>query len=148
EVRGSQNGEAELRVVQYVHREGGRPRADREIGDFDFEHRHGHLHLGAFARYELWSLAEHQQPLEIVAENGKVGFCLMDNLPVDANTAPEEPVYADCHAEVQGISVGYGDIYVSALYEQDINVSQVEDGRYRLVNIANPGALVRELDHG
>src|SRR5690606_38063343 len=84
---------------------------------------------------------------ELVAENGKVGFCLMDNVPIDELTAPPEPVYADCEAEVQGISVGYGDIYVSALYEQDIAVADVPPGRYRLINIANPGQAVRELDY-
>lgn len=147
EVRGSQNTETELQVVQYVHRENGMPLADRAIGEFDFEHRHGHLHLGGFARYELWSLDDEGRPIEIVARNAKVGFCLMDNVPVDALTAPSEPVYDDCDAEVQGISVGYGDVYVAALYEQDLNVSHVPAGRYRLVNIANPDHAVRELDH-
>lgn len=145
EVRGSQNTETQLQVVQYVHRSAGRPRPDRPIGEFDFDHRHGHLHLGGFARYELWSLDEVGDEVELVAENAKVGFCLMDNLPVDELSAPPEPVYADCDAEVQGISVGYGDIYVAALYEQDINVSHVPDGRYRLINLANPDGSLLEL---
>src|SRR5690606_23953593 len=134
EVRGSQNTEAALQVEQYLHRTSGGPVPDRAVGEFDFDHRHGHLHLGGFARYELWSLDEEGNPRELVAGNGKVGFCLMDNVPIDELTAPPEPVYADCEAEVQGISVGYGDIYVSALYEQDIAVSDVPPGRYRLIN--------------
>lgn len=145
EVRGSQSTEAALQVIQYVHRSDGDPLPDRAVGSFDFEHRHGHLHLGGFARYELWSLDQAGGPVEVVAENAKVGFCLMDNLPIDESRVPDEPVYANCDAEVQGISVGYGDIYVAALYEQDLNVSGLADGRYRLMNIANPGDVVREL---
>lgn len=147
EVRGSQNTEAALQVEQYLHRTSGGPVPDRAVGEFDFDHRHGHLHLGGFARYELWSLDEVGDEVELVAENAKVGFCLMDNLPIDELSAPPEPVYADCDAEVQGISVGYGDIYVAALYEQDLDVSHVPDGRYRLLNLANPDASVRELDY-
>lgn len=145
EVRGSQNSEEELKVRQYVHRHDQEPVPDRAVGSFDYEHRHGHLHLGGFARYELWSLDDAGRAVDLVAQNAKVGFCLMDNLPIDEERAPEQPVYFDCDAEVQGISVGYGDIYVAALYEQDLNVSHLTDGRYRLVNIANPENAVREL---
>src|SRR5690606_5280539 len=88
EVRGSQNTEAALQVEQYLHRTSGGPVPDRAVGEFDFDHRHGHLHLGGFARYELWSLDEEGNPRELVAENGKVGFCLMDNVPIDELTAP------------------------------------------------------------
>lgn len=78
----------------------------------------------------------------------KVGFCLTDNLPVDHDRAPPEPIYFGCEAEVQGNSVGYGDLYAAELFEQDLNVSHLPDGRYRLLNVANPDGVIRDRDHG
>lgn len=134
-----------MRVLQYVHLDRGAPRPGDRVGSFDFEHRHGHLHLSSFAAYELWALDDFGQPTELVAHNQKVGFCLMDNLPVSDSASDSEPVYSGCDADVQGISVGYGDVYVAALYEQDLNVSDIDDGHYRLVNIVNPDHEIREL---
>lgn len=121
------------------------------VGTFQFEHRHGHLHLAGFARYELWSVGENWELDEIVAKNEKVGFCLMDNIVVDEGLiAPDaEPVYPiDCEADVQGISPGYGDVYVAQLYEQDIVITDLPDGRYALVNVANPEHDILEADYG
>ncbi|MDZ7799770.1 MAG: lysyl oxidase family protein [Trueperaceae bacterium] len=145
EVRGSRNeATGDLEVYQYLHASSGDVRRDRRVGRFDYEHRHGHLHLVSFAQYRLWSLDGDGAPQEVVAENAKVGFCLMDNLVIDEDRAPEGPVYGGCEAEVQGISVGYGDAYLADLFEQDLHVSDVPDGRYRLVNVANPDRALRE----
>jgi hypothetical protein len=145
EVRGSQNeATGDVEVYQYLHASNGDVRRDRPVGTFDYEHRHGHLHLVSFAHYRLWSLDDDGAPREVVAENPKVGFCLMDNLVIDEARAPAAPVYGGCEAEVQGISVGYGDEYLADLYEQDLHVADVPDGRYRLVNVANPERALRE----
>lgn len=145
EVQGAVREETgELEVFQYLHFEDGTVRRDRPVGTFDYEHRHGHLHLSSFARYELWSLDAEGRAEALVAENAKVGFCLMDNLVVDEPRAEGDASYGGCEAEVQGISVGYGDEYLADLYEQDLNISHLEGGRYRLVNIANPDEVLRE----
>lgn len=147
EIRGSPDpDDGEVRVRQIVHRAGGGTRVAGPVGSFDFEHRHGHVHLSSFARYELWRL-EGDAPVTLVAINPKVGFCLMDNLPVDAGRAAEEPVYDQgCDATRQGISPGWGDQYVAQLYEQDLVIDGLPDGRYRLVNIANPEGVLAEAD--
>jgi len=146
EVRGTAIEGDVYEVRQYFHGADLEPSEGPTVGLLAFEHRHGHLHLGGFARYELWALDDDMAPVEVVAVNPKVGFCLMDNLLVDPGTAPEEPVYFDCEAEVQGVSVGYGDIYVADLFEQDLNVSHVAPGLYRLVNTANPDGIIQERD--
>ena len=145
EVWGDADGE-DLRVRQVVHVADGSPRPVRPVGGFDFDHRHGHLHLTAFARYELWRL-EGGTPAALVAENDKVGFCLMDNLVVDEALAAEDPAYAGCDADVQGISPGWGDLYVAQLFEQDIVIEGLPDGPYRVVNIANPDGALAEASH-
>lgn len=68
---------------------------------------------------------------------------------IDADTADLErgAVYGGCRAEVQGVSVGYGDAYVAQLYEQDINISRVPDGNYALVTTANPERAIEETDY-
>lgn len=147
EVRGDPDAaEGDLRVTQYLYDADGRARPERDVGTFDFEHRHGHLHLVNFARYELWSLGDDGQPLERVAANEKVGFCLMDNRVVDAGTAPPEPVYGGCEAAVQGISPGWGDEYLAQLFEQDLDVTDLAPGRYRLRHEANPDGVLHEAD--
>lgn len=135
-----------LEVEQHAVDEDGRWHPVGAVAGFDFEHRHGHLHLTGFADYELWTLPS-GQPGERIAQNAKIGFCLMDNVVVDEAMAPDAPVYGTgCEADVQGISPGYGDLYVAELYEQDIDVTDVPDGRYRLVNIANPDGVLLEAD--
>jgi len=149
EVRGDpDDAEGGLEVEQHAIDMHGRWHAVGAVGRFDFEHRHGHLHLEGFADYELWSLPNGPtgEAGARIAENVKIGFCLMDNVVVDEALASDEAAYLGCEAEVQGISPGYGDLYVADLYEQDIDVTDVPDGRYRLVNIANPDGVLHEAD--
>ncbi len=123
---------------QVVHDADGGRHDLGEVGVLNYEHRHGHLHLASFARYELWSL-EADEPVALVAENDKIGFCLMDNLMVDEELAArDDPWYFACDQSVQGISPGWGDLYVAELLEQDLVLTGVPDGRYRLVNVADP----------
>ena len=158
EVRGDPDeADGGREVEQHAVDADGRWHAVGPVGRFDVEHRHGHLHLSGFADYELWTLpgdlsdpgdptARPDGPGELIAENVKIGFCLMDNVVVDEAMAADGAAYTSCEAEVQGISPGYGDLYVAELYEQDIDITDVPDGRYRLVNVANPDGVLRESD--
>lgn len=152
ETRGAQNPETKrLEVYQYLYPRGkGEAQQGRRVGTFDYNHRHGHLHLQTFARYQLWSLGPQSQPKEPVATNDKVGFCLMDIEPVDLErwNAASAPVYRGCRADVQGISAGYGDEYVAQLYEQDLDITDLPDGNYALVTVANPDLEIDEARYG
>ena len=150
ETRGATNlRTGALEVHQFFHTAGGRVTRGPRIGTFNYNHRHGHLHLEAFARYELWSLDDAGRPFELVALNRKVGFCLMDINPVDISlrNAAQAPVYSGCRADVQGISVGYGDEYVAQLFEQDLDINGLPDGNYSLVTTANPSTTLVEADY-
>ena len=80
----------------------------------------------------------------------EVGFCLMDIKPVDGARphAAAAPAYAGCRADVQGISVGYGDEYVAQLFEQDLDITNLPDGNYALVTVANPDREIDEVRYG
>lgn len=126
------------------------------VGTFNYDHRHGHLHFDDFAHYELWRVGEAGELLEVVAENAKVGFCLMDikhmasdltHLESGLIEAPGGPVYAGCREDVQGISVGWGDEYLSLLFEQDLDLTDVPNGSYAVVVTTNPDRTIEELDY-
>ena len=156
ETRGARNPKTgRLEVYQYIY-DGERATKGRPVGTFDYSHRHGHLHFGGFARYELWSLDADGKRLARVAQNAKVGFCLMDvkqmgsgltHLQSGLIEKPGGPVYAGCREDIQGISVGWGDEYLALLYEQDLDLTGVPSGDYALVVTTNPQRQIEELDY-
>lgn len=148
EVHGSEDpSTGQLSVQQVLYGPTGLQIPGGTVGVFNFEHRHGHLHLSDFASYELWSADEDGNLLDLVAVNDKVGFCLMDNVLIDAELTigDGEPKYPlECSGDVQGISPGYGDIYVAQLFEQDLVITGLPDGRYALINTVNPQGVIIE----
>ena len=165
EVRGAENVQGDFEVFQFFHEDIATPQElvhalgeihasasqtnvmrGSHVGTFNYEHRHGHLHLSTFAHYQLWSVDDSGNKVDLMVENPKVGFCLMDINVVDPTRAGER-MYAGCSADIQGISVGYGDEYLAQLREQDLNISNVPDGKYALVNIANPGLAITESNY-
>ena len=78
-------------------------------GRYTFEQSHSHLHIDAFAYYELWSVDEEGDLQEPLVSNPKVGFCLIDAEIVNPKaTSRETQVYWGCRSEVQGLSPGLG----------------------------------------
>ena len=155
ETRGARNAAGQLEVYQYVY-EGDAAKRGRAVGTFDYNHRHGHLHFDEFAHYGLWMVDADGGLLERVADNEKVGFCLMDIKDMTtAKTHLESgligqtggPVYAGCREDIQGISPGWGDEYVALLYEQDLDLTAVPEGRYALLITTNPNRKIEEADY-
>ncbi len=155
ETRGARNREGQLEVYQYVY-EGDEAKRGQEVGTFDYNHRHGHLHFDEFAHYELWAVGAAGELLEPVADNQKVGFCLMDikNMATDKTHLGSGlidktggPVYAGCREDIQGISPGWGDEYLALLYEQDLDLTGVPGGRYALVITTNPNRKIEEANY-
>ncbi len=155
ETRGARTPGGQLAVYQYVY-EGEAAKRGRPVGTFDYNQRHGHLHLEAFARYELWTVGADGGLSERVADNQKVGFCLMDLKDMTSDTTHLEsgpleqaggPVYAGCREDIQGISPGWGDEYVALLYEQDLDLTEVPEGRYALVVTTNPNQKIEEASY-
>lgn len=167
EVRGAENAQGSFEVFQFFHSDNRASGNDYDtfhangdltastnetavrgphVGTFNYEHRHGHLHLSTFAHYQLWSVDGNGNKVDLMVENPKVGFCLTDINVVDPTRAGER-VYSGCRDDIQGISVGYGDEYLAQLREQDLNISNVPDGKYALVNITNPGLAIMESNY-
>jgi len=85
----------------------------------------------------------------------KSGFCFFDTNSVhpDLPGAPAAGVYvsADCggridSAATMGLSVGWGDEYPWHLFEQEIDITALEEGRYRLRAVVDPLGWFDESD--
>lgn len=119
--------------------------ADREAGRFVFDGHHDHWHFDDFASYELRRAKGNGTIGEMVAGSTKVTFCLMDSGRVpDFAGGPAVPQFF-CSAEVQGISVGWMDIYSRWLPGQSISLAGVRSGSYWLVSRADPSGRLAEL---
>ena len=85
----------------------------------------------------------------------KRGFCFWDNVTYRLTLpgAPQSPVYQESGCGDQGslttgvgLSIGWGDIYPASLPDQNVNITGLPDGQYRLVVTADPGGWFAESD--
>ena len=120
------------------------------VGSFAFHAKHKHWHFGNFAAFELHTVASDGSVGDvIVASADKVSFCLLDDeeIALDMENSPQKAAYHQCKQDTnQGISVGWGDSYESFLPGQNIDISEVADGEYWLVFVADPSNLLEESD--
>jgi Lysyl oxidase len=114
---------------------------------------HSHWHLLPFERYELRTL----NGVQIVRDH-KSGFCLTSDYrsPLQTLGPPAaQPIKgSDCARDkpgarrlLEGIAVGWGDIYIPAKEGQAIDISGVPPGDYDLVHRVNAGRLLREVHY-
>jgi len=82
----------------------------------------------------------------------KIGFCLVDSLRKTTNPPPNPapgPTFYSCGFSGStvvktGISVGWGDVYAPSTTFQEIDVSGLPDGNYRLCATVNPSHIWTE----
>lgn len=107
---------------------------------------HDHWHIERVASYTLYRLDEDGEVIEddIALPDAKVGFCFYDHSLV-LEHGPEEAVYSgygcgteDDDAIRMGMSPGWADVYGFDLPGQSIDVTDLEDGFYRVVGVADP----------
>jgi hypothetical protein len=123
---------------------------ERRIGCMRYHPAHDHWHLLEVALYEL----RDERTGALAARSRKVGFCLTDTrLAFPGAGSPAEPRYplgsadpSGCDPDsTQGISAGWADSYRLTLAGQDLDVSDLDSGRYCLSSTADPGGLIEEL---
>ncbi len=78
----------------------------------------------------------------------KSTFCVRDvsRVSQEFSNAPADAAYKVCGRERQGISVGWGDTYFYTYPDQNLNVTGLPSGTYRLSFIVNPLERFREED--
>jgi len=134
------------RVYQRIYQVDGTSRLV-EAGIFEYHGgNHNHFHFEDFAQYTLTPV---NAPGGTARTSQKVSFCLLDNLKVNTRlpNAPKKAVYETCNPFVQGISVGWGDIYASFLDGQSIDFTGNPSGDYLLTIEVNPISNVDGVRH-
>lgn len=111
---------------------------------------HDHWHIKQVENHTLETLDG-----VVLGDVVKQGYCFFDTTPLqlDLPGAPSEAVWrsrgcggvADSVVQM-GLSVGWGDVYPWHMFDQQIDVTGVPDGTYRLRATADPIGFFEELD--
>lgn len=132
-------------VFQRVYRED-KTHWDRLAGWFIHHPQHNHIHFEDFAQYRLREITKNGGIGNIVVEGKKTSYCVRDSLihnPFRKGFSFKSK-YKTCDSEIQGISVGWADLYRRSLYDQWLDITGVADGHYWLESEANPEHLILE----
>jgi hypothetical protein len=143
-----------MRADQLVRRSDGSIRRVRGVGrlHYNVDRTHSHWHLLPFERYELHAVSG-----QSLARDRKTGFCITSDhrtrrsvpgtLPKPEFTGHCGKSYPRALRIVEGISVGYGDVYGPIREGQYADVTNLPLGDYVLVHRVNAGRLLRESDY-
>jgi hypothetical protein len=125
-------------------------RKDIEVGSFVFHKDHKHWHVENFNQFQLWSLTKNNDLNKKLIETKKMSFCLWDEQPIKSKlkNSPEERVFeGSCDTAVQGISVGWSDTYTASLPGQELDITELEDGKYAVRSIVNVDRKIKESNY-
>jgi len=117
-------------------------------GYFVYHPTHGHTHFDNFARAYLRTRpTANWQDGSIVAVGPKTSFCLIDSWHYAPGLpgSPPNSTYG-CSPTLQGISVGWADIYSQGLDGQSINITGIPNGNYWLEVEADTSNAILETD--
>jgi hypothetical protein len=117
---------------------------ERYAGTFTFHPGHGHLHFDNWINLHLRTVLANNGVGDIVASGDKTSFAIIDLRSYDP-TLPGYPSSGRYSGGlVQGLSVGWADVYSAGLLDQWIDVTDVPSGRYWLEAIVDPANSILE----
>lgn len=121
---------------------------DRDAGFFTYHSSHGHIHFDNWAAYRLREVLANDGVGDIVAQGSKTSFCILDLGIYDSSLPNFDPdgQFHSCSSSIQGLSVGWIDVYSRGLTGQSIPIDGVPDGEYWLESEVDPGNAVLEGD--
>jgi hypothetical protein len=107
---------------------------------FTYHPEHHHTHFDDFAVYRLRRITKGGETGLVVRTGSKVSFCLTDSDIFNAELSGFSATgqYLNCDGKLQGISVGWADVYDQFLPNQWIDVTGVKAGKYLLEVSADP----------
>src|SRR4051812_4870310 len=159
EISGHRDSQDQPEMVadQAIRQSDGSTRTVPDVGRlrYVYSEDHDHWHYLGFDHYELRRAGNYK----LVAPDEKTGFCLGDRYNTDTSSRlagePPQAYYTGycgrTHTEllslVEGISVGYGDVYFANLEGQFVDVTGVPAGQYYLVHRANADRKLLESDY-
>ena len=148
-------GEQDNTVFQSIFRADGSKRT-RRAGTYELHAGHEHFHLVDFTLFSLQQVdPQSGAPLsDQVRGTHKTGFCLIDGLLLAwGRRDTGARTYAwpctgrtEDKSESMGLSAGWGDVYIWSLPDQYVDLTNAEDGVYRLTTTLDPSGRWREAD--
>jgi Ca2+-binding RTX toxin-like protein len=139
---GAINGDTQ-QVYQRIYQDDG-SFSDVLAGAFIYHSAHGHIHFEDFAEYRLREVLPDGGVGDVLTAGEKVSFCLLDVERYDGSGAAS-PHFLNC-GQVQGISVGWADVYDRGLPGQSIDITGIADGQYWLEVVVDPLNQLLESD--
>lgn len=120
----------------------------RLAGTFTYHPEHEHTHFDEFAHYGLRKVIGRSGIGAVVAQSQKVSFCLYDDSVYNSRLPNYTPrrYYRTCNDKVQGISVGWADVYDKSLPGQHIDITRVPRGWYWLESTVDPYNRIEEAN--
>jgi hypothetical protein len=131
-------------VYQRIFQSGGGFR-DREAGFFVFHPAHSHVHVNRWAEYRIRAVLPGDGVGPILRKGGKTSFCLLDSRRYDASGS-STPTFRSCGSDMQGISLGWEDLYTKNLADQWIDITGLSPGEYWLESEVDPFNQFQEID--
>ncbi len=117
---------------------------DRFAGNFTFHPGHGHLHFDNWINLHLRAVLTNDAVGSIVASGDKTSFAIIDLQHYDP-ALPDSPGSRRYSGGlIQGLSVGWADIYGAGLPDQWIDVTDMPSGRYWLEAVVDPANSILE----
>ncbi|HEX2746773.1 MAG TPA: lysyl oxidase family protein [Verrucomicrobiales bacterium] len=119
---------------------------ERLAGTFTFHPGHGHLHFDDWVQFRLRAVLPGNGVGDVIATGSKTSFAIIDLETHDSSLPgyPSTGTYSG--GLVQGLSVGWRDIYTANLEGQWIDVTAVQPGQYWLEGIVDPDNHIEESD--
>lgn len=141
------NGDGTQDVMQRVFGDNG-TYEDRLAGKFLFHDGHNHIHFVDWGAYRIRQILPGDEVGPIVAEGNKTSFCIIDLGVYDSGLPNYNPSgeFHSCSSTIQGLSVGWIDVYSKYLPGQSIDITGVPPGQYWLESEVDPLDHVLESD--
>ncbi len=119
---------------------------DRFAGSFTFHAGHGHLHFDNWINLYLRRVLPGNAVGDIVVSGNKTSFAIIDLTRYNTSLpgAPGASVYDG--GLLQGLSVGWADVYGASLPDQWIDVTEIPSGQYWLEGIVDPENSIKEIN--
>lgn len=132
-------GNGNQQVIQRIYRDNG-TFWDRTAGEFVYHPTHNHIHVEAWCQYRIREILPGDGVGAVLAEGEKTSYCILD-LTVYNSSLPGFPPggqFNSCASTIQGLSVGWMDIYSKELDGQWIDITGLADGEYWLEAEVDP----------
>lgn len=144
---GVDNGDGTEDIMQRIFYPGG-GFIDRAAGQFVFHPSHNHIHVEEWCEYRVRQVLPNDGVGDIVVKGAKTSFCILDLAVYDPSLPNYDPngEFLSCSTTVQGLSVGWLDIYDKTLAGQSIEITGVPAGTYWLESHADPNDAFLERD--